>query len=68
MGLNVDAANSPRYSRSWPTLANASVKCGEGGVIVLDRSGHAALTYSSEGMYRGYLTRDGKIQVMIFDK
>ncbi len=41
---------------------------GLGGVIALERSGNAALTYSSEGMYRGYLTRSGEIRVMIFEK
>jgi beta-aspartyl-peptidase (threonine type) len=41
---------------------------GEGGVIVLDRSGNLAMTYSTEGMYRAYLTRDGEIRVLIFNK
>ena len=41
---------------------------GEGGVIVLDRSGHLAMTYSSEGMFRAYLTRNGDIHVAIFAK
>ena len=41
---------------------------GEGGVIVLDRSGNLAMTYSSEGMYRGYLTRGGEIRMLIFGK
>ena len=41
---------------------------GNGGVIVLDARGHLAITYSSEGMYRGYVTRDGAMRVMIFDR
>jgi beta-aspartyl-peptidase (threonine type) len=39
---------------------------GEGGVIVLDRHGNLAMSYSSEGMYRGYVTRSGRIRVMIY--
>ena len=39
---------------------------GEGGAIVLDRRGNLAMTYSSEGMYRGYVTRSGKTRVMIY--
>ena len=39
---------------------------GEGGVIVLDRHGNLAISYSSEGMYRGYVTSSGKIRVMIY--
>lgn len=41
---------------------------GEGGVIVLDRAGNLAMSYSSEGMYRAYLTKSGEIHVMIFAK
>lgn len=39
---------------------------GRGGAIVLDPRGQLAMTYSSEGMYRGYVTRDGTMRVMIF--
>jgi beta-aspartyl-peptidase (threonine type) len=39
---------------------------GEGGVIVIDRRGRLAMTYSSEGMYRGYVTRGGKTWVRIY--
>jgi beta-aspartyl-peptidase (threonine type) len=39
---------------------------GRGGVIVLDRRGNLAMSYSSEGMYRGYVTRSGKTRVMIY--
>jgi beta-aspartyl-peptidase (threonine type) len=39
---------------------------GEGGVIVLNRRGQLAMTYSSEGMYRGYITRSGKTWVRIY--
>jgi beta-aspartyl-peptidase (threonine type) len=41
---------------------------GEGGVIVLDKAGNLSMTYSSEGMFRAYLTRSGEIHVMIFAK
>ncbi|MGO9115891.1 MAG: isoaspartyl peptidase/L-asparaginase family protein [Thermoguttaceae bacterium] len=39
---------------------------GEGGVIVLDPHGNLAMTFSSEGMYRGYVTRSGETRVMIY--
>ena len=39
---------------------------GEGGAIVLDPRGNLAMAFSSEGMYRGYVTRSGKMQVMIY--
>ncbi len=39
---------------------------GEGGAIVLDPRGNLAMTFSSEGMYRGYVTRSGETHVMIY--
>ena len=39
---------------------------GEGGVIVLDRQGRLAMPYNTEGMYRGYITRDGKVTVLLY--
>ena len=40
---------------------------GQGGVIVLDARGNLAMSYATEGMYRGYVTRSGKTRVMIYE-
>ncbi|WP_442592186.1 isoaspartyl peptidase/L-asparaginase family protein [Pedobacter sp. AW31-3R] len=39
---------------------------GDGGLIALDAKGHAAMPFNTEGMYRGTVTEDGKIEVLIF--
>lgn len=39
---------------------------GEGGLIALDRQGRLAMPYNTEGMYRGYVNRDGKVTVMLY--
>ena len=39
---------------------------GEGGVIVLDRQGRLAMPYNTEGMYRGFVARDGKVTVLLY--
>ena len=39
---------------------------GEGGVIVLDAQGRLAMPYNTEGMYRGYVARDGKVTVLLY--
>ena len=39
---------------------------GEGGVIVLDAKGNFAMTFNSEGMYRGWIGEDGKPNVSIY--
>jgi beta-aspartyl-peptidase (threonine type) len=41
---------------------------GEGGVIALDHEGHVAMPFNSEGMYRGYITDDGAVQLAIYEK
>jgi len=45
------------------TLKNAG---GEGGVIALDRKGNFAFSFNSAGMYRGYITADGKPHAFIY--
>lgn len=39
---------------------------GEGGIIALDRQGNVAMPFNSEGMYRGFVKTDGKIEVAIY--
>jgi beta-aspartyl-peptidase (threonine type) len=41
---------------------------GEGGVICLDHRGRFYPSYNTEGMYRGCITRDGQVQVRIFEQ
>ncbi len=41
---------------------------GEGGVITLDAAGNYSAAFNSEGLYRGYITRDGKSQVALYLK
>jgi L-asparaginase / beta-aspartyl-peptidase len=39
---------------------------GEGGIIALDRNGNFAMTFNSEGMYRGYIKANGTWDVKIY--
>lgn len=39
---------------------------GEGGAISLDKNGNCAMPFNTEGMYRGYITEDGKIYTAIY--
>lgn len=39
---------------------------GDGGVIALDADGNFATPFNTEGMYRGWIDRDGKVHVAIF--
>ena len=39
---------------------------GDGGVIALDADGNVAMPFNTEGMYRGWVDKDGKIHISIF--
>ncbi|WP_157274108.1 isoaspartyl peptidase/L-asparaginase family protein [Pedobacter sp. BAL39] len=39
---------------------------GDGGLIALDRRGNVTMPFNTEGMYRGTVTADGKIEVLIY--
>lgn len=39
---------------------------GTGGVIALDSNGNIAMTFNTEGMYRGYVYEDGNPKVLIY--
>lgn len=41
---------------------------GDGAVIALSPTGRAALSYNTEGMYRGYVDKNGQIHVFIYDE
>jgi beta-aspartyl-peptidase (threonine type) len=40
---------------------------GEGGVVSIDAEGHFAAPYNTPGLYRGYVTTDGTIKVMLYE-
>jgi beta-aspartyl-peptidase (threonine type) len=39
---------------------------GDGGLIAMDKQGHVAMPFNTEGMYRGTVTAEGKIEVLIY--
>lgn len=47
-------------------LAKAAKLGGDGGLIALDKKGNIAMPFNTEGMYRGTITADGKINVQIY--
>jgi beta-aspartyl-peptidase (threonine type) len=59
-GLTVQAAAEEVVLKKLKALG------GSGGVIALDRQGHFALPFNTEGMYRGYIRSDGQPSVAIF--
>ncbi|HEY1024312.1 MAG TPA: isoaspartyl peptidase/L-asparaginase [Sphingobacteriaceae bacterium] len=59
-GLSVEEATNELIMKKVPQLG------GDGGLIALDRNGNAAMPFNTAGMYRGTVTKDGKIEVFIY--
>jgi beta-aspartyl-peptidase (threonine type) len=41
---------------------------GSGGAIAMDSEGNVAMPFTGDGMYRGWVREDGRIEVRIFDR
>ena len=39
---------------------------GDGGVIAMDGNGNVAMPFNTEGMYRGTIDKDGKVEIQIY--
>lgn len=39
---------------------------GDGGIVAVDKDGKISMTFNTAGMYRGYITSEGKSEVLIF--
>ena len=39
---------------------------GDGGVLAMDDKGNVAMPFNTEGMYRGTIDRDGKVEILIY--
>lgn len=38
----------------------------EGGIVAVDKDGNITMTFNTAGMYRGYITSDGRSEVLIY--
>jgi len=59
-GLSLKDAADSVIMKKLPRLG------GDGGVVALDRQGNIAMTFCSEGMYRGYITKKGEGKTFIY--
>lgn len=56
----------PLQEATEKALAKVEAGGGNGGLIALDKNGHVSMPFNTAGMYRGTVTKDGKIEVAIF--
>jgi L-asparaginase / beta-aspartyl-peptidase len=59
-GWSVKKAADELMMKKVPALG------GDGGLIALDKKGNFTMPFNTEGMYRGYVTAEGKIVVKIY--
>jgi beta-aspartyl-peptidase (threonine type) len=48
----------------YEVLTNAEA---QGGVVALDRNGNAHWAFNTKGMYRGYITSEGKVHIEMYE-
>jgi len=59
-GLSLTQAADSVIMKKLPRMG------GDGGLIALDRQGNVAMTFCSEGMYRGYITKKDEGKTFIY--
>ena len=62
----VEYKNLDIVTASKQVLKKVKELGGNGGVVVLDRSGNVAMEFNTAGMYRAYMNSKGELKVMIF--
>lgn len=59
-GLSLQEAADSVIMKKLPSLG------GDGGIIALDRNGNMAMTFNTEGMYRGYIRAKGEAKTFLY--
>lgn len=57
---------TPLAQAAQNTMDKVAAAGGDGGIIALDKDGNVSMPFNTAGMYRGTVTKDGKIEVAIF--
>ncbi len=56
----------PLAQAAQASMDKVAAAGGDGGIIALDKNGNVAMPFNTAGMYRGTVTKDGKIEVAIY--
>ncbi len=62
----IEFKNLPLQAACDSAIARVGHLGGTGGVIGLDRDGHIAFSFNTEGMYRAYIDEQGKVVIQIY--
>lgn len=59
-GLSLQAAADSVIMKKLSALG------GDGGIIALDREGNIAMTFNTDGMYRGHIQKEGEARIFLY--
>jgi L-asparaginase / beta-aspartyl-peptidase len=62
----MDYAHMPVDRAAETAIGKVAALGGDGGVIALDSGGRLAIPFNTPGMFRGYVTEDGRFVVKLF--
>lgn len=62
----MDYKNLPVKDAAETVIKKVGELGGDGGLIALDKDGNIAMPFNTAGMYRGTVTKDGKIEILIY--
>ena len=66
VAAKMEYQNKDVAAASQETIDEIEQMGGSGGIIALDREGNIAMPFNTSGMYRGTVTENGEIEVLIY--
>jgi L-asparaginase / beta-aspartyl-peptidase len=59
-------AGEEMIMKRLPALGKTDNEIADGGLIAVDKDGNIAMPFNSAGMYRGYIDKNGKMEIKIY--
>jgi len=64
--FSLKAAAEEMIMNRLPNLGKTEGEVSDGGLIAVDKAGNISMPFNSAGMYRGYIDKDGKMEIKIY--
>ncbi|RYZ34005.1 MAG: isoaspartyl peptidase/L-asparaginase [Sphingobacteriales bacterium] len=64
--MSLKAAADEMVMKRLPALGKTDNEVADGGLVAVDKNGNITMPFNSAGMYRGYIDKDGRMQVRIY--
>jgi beta-aspartyl-peptidase (threonine type) len=64
--ISLKDAGEEMVMKRLPALGKQDNETADGGLISVDKNGNIAMPFNSEGMYRGFIDSEGKMEIKIY--